>query len=169
MCIHTCWDSGHKFGFLAPKDAEEQLSLPHNPAPRGAGRLPRPEAAFHEVLQPPSPCCPFSSLAVKDGMELSAEVKAMSRLSESFCSWGIASAKGSRGLKSFSAGLGGLRQRFAPLIKTSLSKPGVCRAGLLNPPPRGRARAKEEWILAKGTEERAGLCNRGLEGEGNRY
>lgn len=101
------WDSGHKFGFLAPKDAEEQLSLPRNPAPGGAGRLPRPEAAFHEVLQPPSPCCPFSSLAVKDGMELSAEVKAMSRLSESFCSWGIASAKGSRGLRSFSAGWGG--------------------------------------------------------------
>lgn len=41
---------------------------------------------FHEVLQPPSPCWLFISLAVNDGMELSAEFKAVSKLSDSFCS-----------------------------------------------------------------------------------
>lgn len=49
----------------------------------------RMEPTLQELLQPPSLCACcwlFISLAVKEGMELSAEVKAVSKLSDSFCS-----------------------------------------------------------------------------------
>ena len=115
------------------KDAEQQQTLPVKPVPglsrsprraRGAGCLPRTVPALHELLQPPSPCCwLLISLAVNEGMELSAEVKAVSKLSDSFCSWESRSAR-----ESTRVGKGDARQkrRFA-------SEPSGRRLGFQGP------------------------------------
>lgn len=72
--------------------------VPHSRAPRRwtGPMLPELVPGLQEVLLPLVPrcwSCPLVSRAVKEGMEPRVDVKAISKLCDSFCSWDTGSNK----------------------------------------------------------------------------